>query len=419
MIVGMEQPTGDSYKPDDAGLTLADLQFLRNEGGDLLKTARELAASGATDSLRDIQKLRERFGQKAVHAALVLAKASAKALAVKGKFHGVGEFFWSVPEALEQATSMTVARHKARRFAALSGLCAIADLCAGVGGDALGLVDAAPVICIERSFVRAWMAARNMESFSRRHPILVVQGDVAALPLENRAGMAFHMDPARRVAGKRVYGYADMVPGPEIIELLMKKFWAGAVKLGPGVDFESLPEGHLELISENGVNVQAVLWTGTLADGLGQGLRTASVLGKDGGTSSITGQPEMVAPLIAPLQYVYEIDAAVHHGGLAPALARAMNCHPINLDGGLVTSAELKTDAGATCFETIATIRYAEKLVPACLPGPCLVEVKPRGVDLDTDRLQRVWSKASVPVLSLLIYKAAAGVMATLCRRMA
>ena len=430
MMPDMKSAAGHSSGVDDAGLTLAELEFLRGDGAALLATARQLAAKGQTDSLNEIQKLRARFGQPAVHAALLLAKCSAKALA--GKFSGASDFFWALPEALEQATSLAVARHKARRFAGLEGLAGIVDACAGIGGDALGLSDAAPVVAVEKSAARAWLAARNAEAYAhmpsiaghgtlehdpRLHPITVVQADVTALPVA-AAGIALHIDPVRRLAGRRLYRYEDLVPGPEVIGGLINQFSAGAIKLGPGVDFESLPPGHLELISERGTVVQAVLWTGRLADQLGLGLRTASVLGKDGPAAVISGRPEPVGLLAEPAAFVYEADPAIHRAGLAPALAHALHCKPINIDGGLLTSAERLADPRAIAFEVLATFRYAERAVPACLPGPCLVEVKPRGVDLDTDRLQKFWSKAALPVLSLLVYRTAGGVMATLARRL-
>jgi hypothetical protein len=413
----MNRPPKHFDSADDAGITLADLQFLRGPGQSLLQQAQTLAAAGQTDSLRDIQKLREQFGQSAVHAALALAKTSGKALGPKGKFDGMADFFWAVPEALEQATSIAVARHKATRFAALDGLRAIADLCGGVGGDSFGLAQVAPVLSVEKSFIRTWMAARNAEAMSTAHPIYCVQGDVSELPILPATGVTFHIDPARRAGGKRMHTYADMIPGPAVVDALIHRFPAGAVKLGPGVDFDSLPEGHLEVISENGVCVQAVLWLGTLADRLGPGRRTATVIDR-GTISSVSGLPTPVAVLSPVHRFMYEVDGAVHRAGLAPALVKEMGWSPVNVDGGLATSEAFIPDRRAAAFEAVSTFRYAEKLVPACLPEPCHVEVKPRGVALDTDRLQKLWSKAGKPVLSLLIYRTASGVMATLCRPM-
>lgn len=416
-MAGMAKTLLQPYKPDDAAITVADLEFLHGDGTALLKEAQALAAAGQTDSLQAIGKLRKQYESRAVHAALTLAKCSARALGPKGKFHGVGDFFWAVPEALEQASSLAVARHKAQRFATMPGRRGIVDLCCGIGGDALGLAIVAPVTGVEQSPVRAWLAAQNAAATPQAHAIQIVQGDVTRLPVPALPGLAFHIDPARRSAGKRKHAYADMVPGPAVLDRLLKEFSAGAIKLSPGVDTESLPEGHLEFISEHGVNVQAVLWTGALADQLGCGQRTASVLAKDGSVATISGRPEPVAALVEPRAYVFEIDSAVHHGGLAPALARELDCAPINADGGLVTSDESLADPCVVRFAVHTSFAYSEKAVAAQLPGPCLVEVKPRGLDLDTDRLQRLWSKAGTPVLSLLIYRGNSGLRACLARR--
>ena len=102
--------------------------------------------------------------------------------------------------------------------------------------------------------------------------------DVRGVFGEAGPGVFFHIDLARRVEGKRSAAYGDLVPGPEVLEGLMERFLGGAIKLSSAVAFESLPGGHLEIVGRNRSVVQAVLWTGRLADGFAEGTRTGTVI---------------------------------------------------------------------------------------------------------------------------------------------
>jgi len=404
-----------TYAPDDAALHPAALRALASPHGRDLRTA---ALDADPSSPAAVEKLRRHHPRDLVHAALILAKVHRKAtLGNHPKFPAM-PWFWGVPEALEQATSAAVARHKAGRFAALNPKpLFIADLCAGIGGDTLALSNTDPVIAVELSEVRAICTQLNARELPLEHPVTILQADLTR-PLFHSPtaphALAFHLDPARRTAGKRSHAYTDLIPGPPTIESILRQIPDGALKLSPGVDFASLPPGHLEIISELGTCVQAILWTGALASSLGgPTLRTATLINSRGQASSFTApwQSDELPRLVEPQHFIYEVASAIHRAGLAAALAKQLDAPPINADIGYITTSQLVDHPALTRFTHLLTIPWSEKHVVAALrtlpPGPHgPVEVKPRGGrPIDTDRLQAVFAKATPRACAVLIYR--------------
>ena len=406
------------YAPDDARLSIAALDYLLTPAGAALRQA-ALATDGGEVSA--VAALRKTHPADAVHAALTLAALQPKA---QKKFPG--GWFWSPPEALEQSSSLRVAQHKAQRLAVWPDLRAVVDLCAGVGGDALGLADVAPVTAVEMSPIRAWCAAQNALARPMRHPISIVCADVRQAPVAPGPGVAFHIDPARRSAGTRSAAYEDLIPGPPVLEQLLSAYAAGAIKLSSAVAFESLPPGHLELISEERTATQAVLWTGALAElHGGTATRSATVLSEHAAAFTLTAAPGASPSAAAPQAFVYEVDPALHRAGLAGTLAAQLQAAALSADGGYITSAQTWAHAAVVGFSHVTTFDYSEKRVAAALrtlaaglaePGP--VEVKTRGgLALDTDGLQRTWSRLTPQAVTVLVYRGAGGVQATIALR--
>lgn len=402
------------YQPDDAGLTVALLESLR-AAPDLMAAA---AALGEPKP-NEVERLRRQWPAELVRAALLLTRTRMKST---HKFAGLAEF-WSPPEALEQASSLAVARHKARRFAR-GEIQHVIDLCCGSGGDTLGLLaEGLRVTAMDLSPARLWCVSANAQAAGLPAPetlCAALEPSLATLGAP-APGEAFHIDPARRSGARRTFRYEDMQPGPEVLDALLARFSAGAIKLSPAVDFASLPPGHLELISEDGTVVQAVLWTGGLAAAPSN--RTATVL-TAGTATSFTAVPASPAHFAdAPHQWIYETDGAVHRAGLAMPLAAELGLAALSVDAGYLTAEALCRHAALACFEHVATLPYdARKLAAAVqtLQGaPGQVEVKTRGgLGIDVDTVQRQLAKHSTAACAVLIYRNGAGqVVASLCRR--
>ncbi len=365
------------------------------------------AAAGvdATD-VAAVSRLRARWDADLVAGALELAKARRKAAAKFGE--DAAHTLVADAVGVEMATSSLAGMHKAQRFVRRLGAGAsVVDLCCGVGGDLMALTSAGlDAVGVDLDPCRAWMAGRNAHAETRCADVLD----------ETLPSGAFHLDPARRQeAGsrKRVFRYEDLRPGPEIIERLIAQRSHGGVKLGPGVDFSSLPmddgtsRAEVELISEDGRLTQAVLWTGDLAEAK-PGERTATALRSDGASRTIRGVPSD-GPHDAHLgqlgEFLFEPDPAAERGRLLGTLCERFGVREFCPGLGLLTAdtnpCEADSEArvwlgGGRCgFRVLAQMPWREKKVAAWLreQGCGVEEIKTRGKAVDPDEVRRVLLK--------------------------
>lgn len=423
----MKHRTDADYIPDNAGCTWASVQFLTTPSGLELLEAVEHLTDPARIGVAALAHLRRRWPAQYIHAATTVCDCRRRALANGGKFSALcmaSRNFWAVPEALQQATSPAVAAHKATRFVSVMPGSLILDACCGIGGDALGLAAVSPVLGLEADPLRAWCAQQHAAAVQTRYPITVIQADIRHPPLPLSSIAGFHIDPARRSGGRRSQHYADMFPGPDIIASLMREIPGGAVKLSPAVDFSHLPPGHLELISENRVTVQAVLWTGKIAAALGPGSRSATVLATGNPSFSITGKPEKITRLFSPAAWIFEVDGAVTRSGLCPELLRSVSANPVTIDGGYITSAEPIQHPALTPFRVCHLMHYSERNLKRWLTenkshaprASGCIEIKTRGgLDLDANALQR--RLGDFGPWTILIYRADNAITAAITQR--
>jgi hypothetical protein len=410
-----------AYQPDDASITPDSLAYLHSEEGQALRDqVHQLLEKHPDLPVNEIAKLRKRFPADHLHAGLAVGKLQLKA---RQKFpHLADSTIYAIPEALEQSTDFAVAQHKANRFAQQHPT-RIFDLCAGIGGDTLALGQIAPTIAIDLSQARLTCLRYNLESAPTKFPIEIRNADVTSVHSEFRMlnSAFFHVDPARRSNGKRSAAFEDLIPGPDFLRQLIHESSGGAIKLSPAVDFDSLPEGHLEIISHDKSVVQAVLWTGALAREFPEDSRTATVFAKHKLLTTFTAQiqfdrPDQFSPP-APgaFQNLYEVDPAFTRANLAAPLAHSLNLHSLTDDAGYLADSlsPLITHPALTAFQIHAFIPYSEKNViahlqknaPSIAAGP--VEVKTRGriPGIDTDRLQVLFSKNTEQRKTVLIFR--------------
>lgn len=324
----------------------------------------DAAATTDPGDAAGVERLRRDHDAVLVGLALDLAAARRKA-AVKWPTRAI----IADPEGVEMATSALAGAHKARRLGEHGD--AITDLCCGIGGDAMALVDAGLTVhAVDWSGVRAWMCAQNAgcETSAR---------DVAEVRIDG----LFHLDPARRSGGRRTWRYDELQPGPEVIARLARG--SGAIKLGPGVDLDELPDGEIEMISEHGTLTQAVLWTGDLA----RHARTATVL--PAGTS-IHGAPGDAA-IKSPGRFVHTVDPSVERAQLMGELAGRLGCASVHPRLGLLTSDAPIESPFVSSFELLERMGWHERRVAAWLRDHDggIVEVKTRGKAVDPDQVQR------------------------------
>lgn len=220
------------------------------------QTIREIVADGAAPTVANIQRWRAKYGVEHVSAVLTQIELRKKA---RNRFSKAEEMLFDA-EALEQATGETVARHKAARF---DGFGCVADLCCGIGGDALAIAEHRNVIAVDQNPAHVAMAVHNARIYGAGERI---RGECADVTASRPQADAFHIDPSRRGEGRRRHSVEEAEPSLAFLNQLVKEEPAVAMKLSPAVAYESIAhfDAEIELISEHGECKQAVAWCGRL-----------------------------------------------------------------------------------------------------------------------------------------------------------
>lgn len=338
--------------------------------------ALEVASTLAPDErslLRAIQTLDKRFPTALVRAALETVLLRHKA---RGKFTRADRMYFT-REALEQASSEPVARHRARRFTGV-----VADLCCGIGGDALALADHASVIAIDRDPLRLAMAGHNVAAYDRQ--VTAVEGDVLRLELP-KVDAAF-VDPDRRVDGRRVL--SALASQPSLPDLLSRFSHVPlGVKLAPGVPLAELAavDGELEFLSLEGELKECVLWTQSLATTR----RRATLLP---GAHELCGDAAALWPTPGPPRgWLYDPDPAVVRAGLVGDLAAQLGAHPFDPTIAYLTSPDRRQTPFARTYAIDAAMPFHLKRLREYLREHHVgrVEIQRRGSAVDPVELER------------------------------
>jgi len=160
--------------------------LLSQEGRELLDRLGGIDVNPHT-ALRVGAELRREFPAKLVIAALTQHELRLRA---RTKFTRAMRMFFT-RRGLEQASSETAARHRARRY---TGAQKVADLCAGIGGDLIALAGGRAVLAADLDPLHLRMARLNAEVYEVAEGVVCAQADVRDVPL---AGYdAVFIDPA-------------------------------------------------------------------------------------------------------------------------------------------------------------------------------------------------------------------------------
>lgn len=274
---------------------------------------------------------RARATPEVAAAALATAFARRRAIAA-GKFSRADVMLFT-RAGYEQATSEAVARHRAARFADCR---TVADLCCGIGGDAVALASVSQCVTAVDLDPDALACARaNAEALGVGSRLRIAASD--ALTFDLRGQEAAFADPSRRREGVRVRGAHRY--SPALAALLARAAEVPgrrlAVKVAPGLNFSD-PQLRselgpapleIELVSERGTCKEAVMWCGDLARA--DGARRATVIDA-AGIHILDGDPAEKAALRGFGAYVGEPDPAVIRAGLVAAVCHASDTGPMD-----------------------------------------------------------------------------------------
>ncbi|MFI0912173.1 THUMP-like domain-containing protein [Streptomyces abikoensis] len=362
----------------NAPATDAFVALLTYEGRALLD---ELRDHDPAQELATATRLRRDHPADLVSAALGQARLRQRAVAKFGAEDAYRMFF--TPNGVEQATRAGVAAYRARRFAAL-GVRRLADLCCGIGGDAIALARAGiEVLAVDRDPLTCEVVRANAAALGLAELIEVRCADVTEV--DTSSYDTVFVDPARRGGRGRIFDPEAYSPPLSWAVEAARKAPHAALKIAPGVPHEAIPEdAEAEWISDGGDVKEAVLWFGT-----DPGTHRATLL--PGGASLVgRGLPD---PAVRPVgRYLYEPDGAVIRAHLVAEAATELG------DGGLidetiayVTSDELRASAYAAAYEITDVLPFNLKKLKAIVRerGIGVAVIKKRGSAVEPEELRK------------------------------
>ncbi|MFF6781986.1 methyltransferase domain-containing protein [Streptomyces sp. NPDC012510] len=382
----------------DPAVFLAPL--LTPEGRALLDEVR------GTEPARELAvatRLRRDHPAELVSAALAQARLRQRA-AAKFDVADAGRMFFT-PNGVEQSTRTTVAAYRAERMRAL-GVTSVADLCCGIGGDAIALARAGiRVLAVDRDPLTAAVARANADALGLADLIEVREADVTHI--DTSPYDAVFVDPARRGGRGRIFDPEAYSPPLSWAVATALKSPRAALKIAPGIPHEAIPaEAEAEWISDGGDVKEAVLWFGTATDTESAAATTPAPGTEPApGTKSaavratlLPGRHTLLGrglpdPRVRPVgRYLYEPDGAVIRAHLVSEVAAGLDA------GGLidptiayVTADTLRPTPYATAYEITDQLPFNVKKLKALLRERevGILTVKKRGSAVEPEELRK------------------------------
>ncbi|MFB7083915.1 methyltransferase domain-containing protein [Streptomyces sp. NPDC056296] len=372
------------------------LALLTPEGRALLDEVRD------TDPARELAvatRLRRTHPAELVSAALGQARLRQRAVAKFGAEDAGRMFFTS--NGVEQSTRASVAAYRAERMSAL-GVASVADLCCGIGGDAIALARAGiRVLAVDRDPATAAAARANAEALELGELIEVREADVTEV--DTGGYDAVFVDPARRggpsagaarsasvrgggrATGGRIFDpEAYSPPLSWAVEAARTAARAAALKVAPGIPHEAVPDdAEAEWISDGGDVKEAVLWFG----GAPGAVRATLLPGPR--TLLGTGLPD--PEVRTPGRYLYEPDGAVIRAHLVAEVAEQVGGGLLDATIAYVTADELVPTPYATAYEITDRMPFNVKKLKALLRERRVgnLTVKKRGSAVEPEELRK------------------------------
>ncbi|MGW2229408.1 class I SAM-dependent methyltransferase [Streptomyces formicae] len=378
----VNDPNTPSGHETDLGDPLAAFAALHTEAGRaLLDEVRDVAPA---QELAAATRLRREHPAALVSTALAQARLRQRAVAKFGAEDAARMFF--TPDGVEQSTRASVAAHRAESFTSL-GVRSLADLCCGIGGDAIALARAGiSVLAVDRSPLTCAVARANAEALGLAELIEVREADVTEV--DTSSYDAVFVDPARRGGRGRIFDPEAYSPPLSWAVAAARKAPRAALKIAPGIPHEAVPaEAEAEWISDGGDVKEAVLWFGTDSPAS----HRATLL--PGGASLWSSLDAMLPdPEVRPVgRYLYEPDGAVIRAHLVAEVAARVEGGLIDETIAYVTSDELHPTPYAVAYEITDQLPFGVKKLKALLRERevGVLTVKKRGSAVEPEELRR------------------------------
>ena len=371
-------------------MDLTEFDHLLTERGQALLA--ELAAGEAADPLAAATRLRARYPAELVSAALTQDRLRRRA---RAKFGEQAALLYFTEAGYEQSTRREVARLRAERFMN-AGVRRVADLCCGVGGDALAFAAAGMhVLAVDRDPLTCAVLRANAAALGLADRVDVRCADVTAVALDGCD--AVFLDPARRAERGRVFDPAAYSPPWSFALGLADRVPAAGFKVAPGIAHEALPaDAEAEWVSDGGEVKEAGIYFGPLRTAARRATLLPGPHSLAAGT--YTAGSEFVdpgAPQDPPVgevgRYLYEPDGAVIRARLLGDLAARLDARTLDPTIAYLTSDQLTDTPYATAYEITDLLPFTVKKLRALVAerGYGTLTIKKRGADVDPEALRR------------------------------
>lgn len=353
--------------------------LLTPEGRALLDEVRD---TDPAHELAVATRLRREHPADLVSAALGQARLRQRAEAKFGAEDARRMFF--TPNGVEQSTRASVAAYRAERFGEL-GVTSVADLCCGIGGDAIALARAGiRVLAVDRDPLTAAAARANADALGLAGLIEVREADVTEV--DTTGYDAVFVDPARRGGRGRIFDpEAYSPPLSWAVEAARTASRAAALKVAPGIPHEAVPaDAEAEWISDGGDVKEAVLWFCA-----GQAAPVRATLLPGPRTLPSRGLPD---PAVRPPgRYLYEPDGAVIRAHLVAEVAEEVDGGLLDATIAYITADEHRPTPYATAYEITDRLPFNVKKLKALLRERQVgaLTVKKRGSAVEPEELRR------------------------------
>ena len=372
-------------------LSIEQLEFCRSLAGEAL-----LVAPLPTDRLAAVTALRKICdGPQA--AAVMEVRDIRRRAAESGKFPSEwAARLLGTDLLLQQASSIRIAVYVGRRLAA-AGADPVWDLCCGLGANTIGLAAGGAVVeAFDRSPQAVLCATHNARAAHVADLCTITVADVTTLDLSREAMV--HIDPDRRPNGGRTVSLADCEPSAGFLAALPQITRAGAMKLSPALPIDEIAAWsniQIEYVSEDSTCKQLLIWWGIDLPSP----RQATLVFGDATDPQSISLPAGVAQrsvVAGPGEYILEPDPAVIAAGATDDLAALLSDRGTpawRIASGLdwLSASDPVDTPFARCFRILHTAAGRERDIAATITElhGGIVEIKPRGLRLDTDALQR------------------------------
>ncbi len=341
------------------------------------EAARRVAAAGGYLPL--YQRLARRYPDALARAA---AEQALLRLRAAEKFPEAQRMYFE-REALEQATAEPLARYRASRFRDARR---IFDLGCGLGGDALALAQASPVVAVDYQPARLDLLSANADALGWSERVSPVCADLRRLPWRFPASSAAFFDPGRRSGGRRISRTGRYQPPLPIIEDWLPRLRGLAVKVSPAVDLAEVAryDCEVEFVAWESDLKEAVLWFGDLRSAA----RRATILP---GPHSLTAPHEPELEAGEPLGYLYEPNPAILRAGLVRTLGRILSARLLDPTIAFLSADTFVATPFARGYRVRESLPFHLKTLRARLrqEGVGHVTVKKRGSAVTPEVLER------------------------------